>query len=374
MNALVRTAPVVILVYLAGVAGAEAPTSVPQSAVPCQPSFPYQEGWLGGDAAYSIPLPDGRSFWIFGDSLVAGRRAKNRKGSRFVSNSIALSSCDAETGWDIRYYWGNQYKRTPKAFFDSGTEAYAFWPGDGFVYRDSLYVALMMVKKRPDLEMYPFEYIGVRLAKASGLAEPPERWRVEYYDLFEGKAQIGGTAVVEGDYVYLFGLFEDLAHKRRPMILTRIALEKLDQPAAHLEYLAQDNTWKPGVNPSDAFPVMEKGHSELTVRYHADQRKWVAVMMEQKFLAPRILVATAPALTGPWLNWTPLYEFAEVVPTTPGYDRETFCYAGKEHIQFARANELLLTYACNSFNLFKMLSNMNLYRPQPVWVTLSPEP
>ena len=43
------------------------------AAARCLPSFPFQDGWLGADAAYSIPLPDGRSVWIFGDTLYGER-------------------------------------------------------------------------------------------------------------------------------------------------------------------------------------------------------------------------------------------------------------------------------------------------------------
>jgi hypothetical protein len=34
------------------------------------PDFPYREGWLGGDAAYSIPIAPDTSLWLFGDSFV----------------------------------------------------------------------------------------------------------------------------------------------------------------------------------------------------------------------------------------------------------------------------------------------------------------
>ena len=30
----------------------------------------YGDGWTGGDAVYSVPLPDGRIIWAFGDSFL----------------------------------------------------------------------------------------------------------------------------------------------------------------------------------------------------------------------------------------------------------------------------------------------------------------
>ena len=49
--------------------------------------------------------------------------------------------------------------------------------------------------------------------------------------------------------------------------------------------------------------------------------------------------------------------------SSPGYDKDTFCYAVKEHIEFT-ATKIALTYACNSFVLSKTVANKNIYRPK----------
>jgi hypothetical protein len=64
----------------------------------CQPSFPDQNGWLGGDAAFSVPLPDREpdaSLWLFGDTFVARGDLSERR-FPFVANSIGLSRCGAD--------------------------------------------------------------------------------------------------------------------------------------------------------------------------------------------------------------------------------------------------------------------------------------
>ena len=53
----------------------------------------------------------------------------------------------------------------------------------------------------------------------------------------------------------------------------------------------------------------------------------------------------------------------------PGYDKDTFCYAVKEHIEFTE-NKITLTYACNSMVLSKTMANMNIYRPRAVLLDL----
>jgi len=62
---------------------------------------------------------------------------------------------------------------------------------------------------------------------------------------------------------------------------------------------------------------------------------------------------------------------AEVDPASPLYNQYTFCYAGKEHRQFAQSRNFVVTYVCNSHeDLMKQDSfirkNLFLYRPQVV--------
>ena len=53
----------------------------------------------------------------------------------------------------------------------------------------------------------------------------------------------------------------------------------------------------------------------------------------------------------------------------PGYDKDTFCYAVKEHVEFGSA-KIALTYACNSMVLSKTVANMEIYRPKVVILDL----
>src|SRR5258708_33568221 len=63
-----------------------------KSRTDCIPSFPFEKSWWGGDAAYSIPLPDGRSVWVFGDTLYGERMMMEDRDPRMLRNSIAVSS------------------------------------------------------------------------------------------------------------------------------------------------------------------------------------------------------------------------------------------------------------------------------------------
>ena len=289
---------------------------------------------------------------------------------RWVRNCIAISNLDAKTGWQIKYYWGPQTQGKPTAFFDSGTDKFWYWPLDGFMHQGSLYLALSMLKDKPGQGVFSFETIGVRLAKITNPWAEPLKWQIEYLKLAEGgSAWPGSSIAIDGDYANFFTLDEDVQRHQQHMLLTRVALTQLERPAAHLEYLAKDNTWKAGLNRDDARIVMPSGSSEMSVRYHPALRQWVAVT-GGGFLSDKIMVSTAAALQGPWSEPKAVCEMPEMNPNTAGYDRDTWGYAVKEHIEFATGNRLLVTYACNSFKFDKLLANMSIYRPQAVWIEL----
>jgi hypothetical protein len=84
----------------------------------CVPSFPFQQEWQGADAAYSIPLQDGRVAWIFGDTLYGDARLVTGEEPRMVHNTIGISTCkDGE--WKIDYAIKKDAKGNPDSFFSS---------------------------------------------------------------------------------------------------------------------------------------------------------------------------------------------------------------------------------------------------------------
>ena len=52
-------------------------------------------------------------------------------------------------------------------------------------------------------------------------------------------------------------------------------------------------------------------------------------------------------------------------PGSHSYDKDTFCYAGKEHPEFEHG-DLVFTYACNSFSMSDLANNLGLYFPRAV--------
>jgi hypothetical protein len=347
-----------------------------QTAGRCTPSFPFQDGWLGADAAYSIPLSDGRSVWIFGDTLYGDKRVVVGNEPRMVRNSIGISRCDDKGQWSLRYVIRHGEDGKPRDFFQAQVLRPRaantwYWALDGFVHEKDLWVTLLCVRnarvKRPG--GFDFETCGTDLAKVSDLDADPQKWSIAYFPLVaDGVAAYpSATAVVDGAYVYLFALHEKGA---RPSLVTRIPLKGLSAPVRNLQYLSKDGKWEPGFKPTSAMPVMQHGAPEMTVRYHPDLKKWVAVMRSPDLSSDAILLRTAPEITGPWSPEEIIYHIPEMQKNSAGYDKNVFCYAGKEHPEFERPGSLMITYVCNTMRVPDLVTNLKIYVPKVVEVPL----
>jgi hypothetical protein len=335
----------------------------------CTPSFPFKESWWGADAAYSIPLPDGRSIWIFGDTLYGDERVVEGDKPRMVRNSIGVSTCDDGAVWKVDYIIRRGEEGQPQDFFQTQHKNAWYWALDGFFYDNDLWVTLLCMRDVPKTTSAAlgFETCGADLAKVSGLENDPQRWSIEYFPLVPDgiHAYPSASAVVEGQFAYIFALLET---DSRPMLLTRIPLNGLDAPAEHLQYLSKSGTWKPGLTPADAMDVMKHGNTEMTVRYHPLLKKWVAILNYPKLFSDKIVARTASQLAGPWSEGTVIYRIPEMQKGKPGYDKDTFCYAAKEHPEFRQPGSVLVTYACNTMNVQKLTSNLGIYFPKVVRV------
>jgi hypothetical protein len=364
------------------------------AATGCWPGFPYQDGWLGGDAAYSIPLSDTHTLWLFGDTFIGEPGKRDRRDAHFVHNSIGVSTCRAGEPWAIEYAWGRGPDGAPRAFLSPSDGAGWWWLFDGFVHDHALYlgvVALEPAEPRGPLGL-PFRFDGVRLARIEGSHRNVRDWEVEILPLTANRPDWGSSAMaVHAGHVYLF-VFSDDESGRFPRQLARLPLRALEaraeEIAGSLEYLAEDGQWSPGLDLDRARVVMDDNATEMSVRYHAATDRWLALYnypdVGAEFPAARpsdaVWLRTASLLEGPWSERKLLFRIPELDPDyVGGYDPNTACYAAKEHAQLSSSDKLTFTYVCNLFAgpgqdpyaiLGRLATTMRLYRPVPVSVSM----
>lgn len=341
----------------------------------CLPSFPDKDGWYGGDGAYSILLDDRRVLWLFGDTFVSDRPDRaDRIGMEVVlGTTLAISTCGDDAEFRIKYY----IKKDKGGYVSFFGEKEWLWPQDPFMVARTLYIPLIAVRSDPGREgPFKFRIAGHRIARIKNHAEEdPNQWSVEYLDLTpaipEGIMAFAATAVVHGDHVYFYPLYGAAKDGRNVLgnILARIPAGKIDDPAQAIEYLTREGQWEKELDPAKVKVVLAAAVSELSVRYHPEEGKWIAVYLSLENNGDRMLYQTADAPEGPWDEPRILVESVpEVDRRSPRYGKNTFCYAGKEHLEFAWKRSLVVTYVCNSYEDFEnkasfIRRNLFLYRP-----------
>ena len=341
----------------------------------CLPTFPDKDGWYGGDGAYSIKLDNERTLWLFGDTFVSSETGrKDRLGMDVVlGTTMAISTCGKNGQFNIKYY----LKKKNGKFLSSFGEKEWLWPQDPFIANNVLYIPLLVVKAMLDLkEPLNFKIVRHKIARIKNyMLADPNQWKIDYIDLKEaippGIEAFATTSVVFQNHVYFYPLYISVrkSAKISGNILVRVPLDKLDDPTNSMEYFKKSGTWEKGLVPAKALIVLAAGVSELSVRYHANDNKWIATYMSNINNGNQIMYQTADKPEGPWSKPIVLIaNVAEVDPKSPRYDDQNFCYAGKEHIQFAQPENLVVTYVCNSAENFQKKNNfirrnLFLYRP-----------
>jgi len=343
--------------------------------VRCLPTFPDKDGWYGGDGAYSIRLDEKRVLWFFGDTFVSREEGRqDRMDMKVVlGTTLAVSTCTADNEFKIQYH----LKKKNGEFRSSFGEKDWLWPQDPFMVDHMLYVPLISVKANPEIKgPFKFEIAGHKIARIKNFeGADPNQWIIDYVDLTPGIPKgiqaFATTSAVYRDYVYYYPLYSATKDGLSVFgnILARIPTNKLDNPARAIEYLTKDGQWEKELDPAKVKIVLGAAVSELSVRYHPDDRKWIAVYLSVRNNGDQMLYQTADAPEGPWTEPKVLLgSIPEVDPKSLRYDKNNFCYAGKEHLLFAKGRYLVFTNVCNSYEDFEnntsfIRKNLFLYRP-----------
>jgi hypothetical protein len=330
--------------------------------------FPYAGGWVGGDAAYSTPLNAQTTVWFFGDTFV-----QKREESTMIHNSIAVRTCKPDC--TISYWWKGMNTKKPDAFFATPETNY-FWPLDSFVEGGRLYVFLEQMHTSGDGGPMGFDYSGVKLAIVENPYDAPSSWRISYRDVAKGNQVIPGIAAVrdtpaEKDYVFVLTLLRQ--NPREPFLaLQRASLRDLPSNLKW-EYLTDSGTWTGWDGskvPAHAARLLNGNITEMSVKFHSDRGKWLAVFPTPGYLSNTASFSTAEKMEGPWTVPQTLFHYPEMTAADKRHTPQVFCYAAKEHPELEKAGRIAFTYACNSMKEPEIFRDWELYRPQLVRMAL----
>jgi hypothetical protein len=118
-------------------------------------------------------------------------------------------------------------------------------------------------------------------------------------------------------------------------------------------------------NVEAAIDLCDGMAAESSVSWLPSAQRYVLICTENG-LSESIIARTAAEPWGPWSSATVIYRCPEAK-----WDRQIFCYAAKAHpMRSSATNELIITYAANSFELAQVLNDARLYWPRFIRVKL----
>jgi len=314
---------------------------------------PRKKGWLGSDAAHSIPLSDTNILWLFGDTLVGEMRdgTRVREGFEFIHNGIGIQDISSGVPGDITFYWQTSDGKSSD-FFPSVVSTHyvtnlkwAFeWSTMGMILDSHLFVYTYRIEAGEEGEFS----MPTTLIRVPNPLAPPEQWKTKSYDLGIGNAHQGFHSAihVKEPYVYFLGYDDLTTHPlvRRAVLARAKTKDLLEGGLSEVyEFWTKDKTgaaWKP--HPENLVSLFYPGNTETGIHYISEWGLYVTFAYEPN--SPDIFLTVASELTGPWSVPVSIYKVPEHDGSIP-----IISYAVRPHPEFStKPGELVVSYATNS--------------------------
>jgi hypothetical protein len=353
--------------YIVGT-GAE-PVPFPLDVVSARPRpdvtkwFQRTDGWTGGDGAYSVPIGKDRTLWMFGDSWIGAIEDGRRIRSRMVNNTFAWQSLK-DPNEPLRFIW-SQHEGEPAAVLRPDSREDWYWPGCAELIDGKLYIFCKVVRRREEgAPGFQFDWFADELLQIANPVDEPTAWRIERRARIpEAAPRLGVACIVDGEYLYAYGLHREKARKpfHSPLAVARIkrkSLAAMDMTAWQFRTSAG---WSDA--PKDLATLYADAPPEMTVCRLRGIDGLLAVYTAYG-LGGDIMARHAGRPEGPWSRPVRLYRCPEVTD-------KLLLYGAKAHPELATADgQLILTYCRNIGSLTEHVRRPDIYVPQGVEVRL----
>lgn len=307
----------------------------------------YGNGWTGGDGAYSIPLPDGRILWMFGDTFLDTVYAdRSRPFVGFARNSFVIQD-------------GSELTTLPPAqpgsdgtFISPPNDNKWYWPGDGTAVGDKLYVLLQKYSPQGS-GPFGFANAGTDLATFS----LPDMNLLNIRSVWQDEDVLAGISVYEEfPFIYIYNSKSSTFQKDCPVA-------RLNVNSQEIEYLNASGNFSSSLTDT-GFMKLTNGNnlaiSNMLTVFRVGSN--YVLLTQDDFFGANIHAYKGSSPIGPWGNKTLIY-------TTPESGGNIWTYNAILHPHIrSEANEILLSYSVNSMNFGDLFADADNYRPWFVWV------
>ena len=329
--------------------------------------FERDSDWIGADAAYSIPLSDDRTLWLFGDTIIGdihdGKRVNTKP---FARNSIAIQQGKDPTSASIEFFWGAPQNSNPTPFIVPDDGQGWFWFSHGILTSGGLYLFLMQMDTDTAAGpgIFSFKHIGLTLAHVANPNDDPTEWRITQHKIPWARIAphnnlLFGAALLQAeDFIYIYGFDEqpkDNGHESF-MILARAPKDKLAD-FNQWQFYANGQWLSDWQQVTPLFPI----GTEYSVSYQKMLEQYVVVYWDTACcFSKKALLRHASTPYGPWSEPLTLYTCPEM-----DWHPQNYCYAAKGHPELSyTADELIITYVANSLDFGQLFSDARLYWPR----------
>ena len=315
-------------------------------------------GVTAGDGMYSIPLPDGRSIFLMGDSYIG----KVTNGKRSSSDHMYRNTYNIyDNGKTTALYavnGGTTSAAVPPGVTDEGQRWY--WPGHGFVADNTLYIFQTLMYQGAE-GAWGFMYETTHILEYS---LPDLQLKKDTRIPFYGPDNIhyGMAAINDGDYQYIYAQV-DIENDWDPVATVRVARTTVDNLYSEWEYY-NGNGWS--LNPSDAIDLAGLSSVAVSSQFNVFRLrdKYVLFTSAKNWNSRKVYTFVADNPWGPWKNKKLIYELPELA------ESNWYSYNAMAHPQFERNGMILCSYCVNTDTFSEQFSNVESYRPLFFWLDI----
>lgn len=327
-------------------------------------------GWTAGDATISVPLPDGRTIWLFGDSYLENVNTVNNtlpclfqiRNCMLVQDSVNLNQ--------LTTYIDDSQTGVLRSTFKLGPDDPAIlWPGHGFTEADTVYIYL------DEIDGSTLDNLGTYIARLQlpSLSVNSINPLPAYGGIQSGRAVITDTAT---GYRYIYGnrlnwiVWE-------PVIARTLIGTNLEAP--YQFYTGSGWSFNHNLAATISNDPVSPGFSVIAMN-----GKFYLITQENGYLTcglgREIYVYESDKPWGPFINKTLVYTIED---TFNG--NYLLTYNAQAHPSFTENDELLISYNLNDWvdtlqpyicpsqciNLSRDRLDADTYRPKFIRVPFS---
>jgi len=315
-----------------------------------------ENGWCASDATISLPLPDGKTLWLFGDSFIGektGTFSINPSRSHMINNSVVLEDASSLTA----YYQGTL--ANPSSFIPADGNAF-FWPEHAVIENDTLKVFAVRVtyfnNNNPGFN-FKVGTTCIAYYKYPGLAYITTK---KIPSLTDTTMRFGACIIRSGEYTYIFGVKDTTSSGMTwPLLYMARVRQSVDEP---WEFYTGSDTWSGDCR--NARPLGDRPMSESFYVYEKNGTFYL--IMHEIWLVGKLYILEADKITGPWNRASSGGKetlFAVIKPYP-----NLFSYNLFAHPQFTNDGKILISFNVNTSDFFSIYNDTRNYRARFYWL------